>query len=127
MSDRATWQKRLVNYIIDTVCIIVIFIILLRIIPYAVKGLPFDFELDVNIVLLVIYVLYYLILEGLTGRTVGKVLTKTRTVNFQEKRPSIGQVLIRTLMRLLFIEVFSFFSKIPDGWHDRVSNTKVIE
>lgn len=126
MSNRATWQKRFINYIIDAVCIIVLFIILLRIIPYLVKGLPFDFEIDINIILLIVYVLYYLLLESLTGKTVGKLLTRTRVVNYQGKRPSVGQIIARTLIRLLFIEVFSFMTRVPDGWHDRVSNTEVI-
>ena len=52
--------------------------------------------------LLVIVVLYYVLLEGLAGRTVGKILTGIRVVDAETGgRPGIVSALVRTLLRLI--------------------------
>jgi uncharacterized RDD family membrane protein YckC len=53
-------------------------------------------------VLLVIVVLYYVLMEGLTGRTVGKLVTGIRVVDEATGRsPSLGQAVLRTLLRII--------------------------
>jgi uncharacterized RDD family membrane protein YckC len=52
--------------------------------------------------LLVFVVLYYVVLEGLFGRTVGKILTGIRVVDTETGgRPGIVSALVRTLLRLI--------------------------
>lgn len=44
---------------------------------------------------------YFPASEALFGRTLGKFVTRTRVVNASGQRPSLGQVVIRTLFRLI--------------------------
>jgi len=69
---------------------------------------------------------YYLFCEGVFGVTVGKLLTRTRVVALNGGRASFAQIFGRTLSRFVPFEAFSFFGKLPTGWHDRWSNTRVI-
>lgn len=125
--DYAIWYKRLINYIVDIVCILLVFYIILRILPYTLKYLPFDFEIDLNIILLVVYLIYFIFLESINGRTVGKYFTNTKVVGANGNKPSFGNIIIRTLVRLTTIDALSFLSERPIGWHDSISKTEVIE
>ena len=71
--------------------------------------------------------MYYIIFEGINGKTIGKYITKTKVVSINRKKASITRILIRSIIRIFLIEVFSFFSKRPIGWHDSISGTYVIE
>lgn len=44
---------------------------------------------------------YFPVMEALTGRTVGKFVTRTRVVDATGGRPSLVQALVRTLFRLI--------------------------
>jgi uncharacterized RDD family membrane protein YckC len=68
---------------------------------------------------------YYVLMEGLSGRTLGKLITGTRVVTESGDRPSFGQIVKRTWLRAVPLEAFSFFGARP-GWHDRWSKTRVI-
>ena len=125
--DYAIWYKRLINYIVDIVSILLVFYIILRILPYTLKYLPFDFEIDLNIILLVVYLIYFIFLESINGRTVGKYFTNTKVVGANGNKPSFGNIIIRTLVRLTTIDALSFLSERPIGWHDSISKTEVIE
>jgi uncharacterized RDD family membrane protein YckC len=74
---------------------------------------------------LAVFVLYYVPSEFLTGRTLGKLVTRTRVVATSGDRPTFGQVLGRTLLRLVPLESLTFFARGP-GLHDRTSNTRVV-
>jgi uncharacterized RDD family membrane protein YckC len=75
--------------------------------------------------LLVIF-LYYVVLEGTTGRTIGKLVTGTRVVTVNGGKPTFGQILGRTLARFIPFEPFSFLGSTNTGWHDRMSKTRVV-
>lgn len=126
MNKNPIWTKRLINFLVDTASIIVLFFLLLRILPFVLKNVPFDFSFDVNIVLAFVFIAYYLIFEGVSGRTIGKYLTRTKVVNANGEKPKFTQIFFRTLIRVLFIEVLSYIAKRPNGWHDKVSNTEVV-
>lgn len=52
--------------------------------------------------LLVTVVLYYVLLEGLTGRTIGKMITGIRVVDAEAGgRPGVVSAVVRTLLRLV--------------------------
>lgn len=70
---------------------------------------------------------YHVVLEGTTGRTIGKLVTGTRVVNEAGGKPTFGQIVIRSLARFVPFEPFSFFGASPRGWHDRWSKTRVIK
>ncbi len=72
-----------------------------------------------------IYVAYYAFFETLTkGRTIGKMVTKTRAVRLDGTPINFNDALKRSLVRIIPIEAFSAFGGNP--WHDRWTNTKVI-
>ncbi len=127
MKKYASWKKRLINYIIDTFSILLLFNLTLEFLPYIAKYIPFDFEMSFDVILLIIFLSYYIIFEGITGKTLGKFLTKTKVQSNEGNKPKFINIIIRTLVRLIFIEVISFFSQHPLGWHDSISKTQVIE
>lgn len=75
---------------------------------------------------MVVFLLYYIATEGAFGRTFGKVLTRTHVVTDSGARPGLGQVAIRSLIRLVPFEFFSAFRKDALMWHDSVSGTRVV-
>jgi len=125
--ENAIWYKRLINYIVDIGCILLVFYVILRILPYMLKYLPFDFEMDLNIILVVVYLIYFILLESINGRTIGKYFTNTKVVGANGNKPSFGNIIIRTLVRLTTIDALSYLSERPIGWHDSISKTEVIE
>ncbi|MCB0835468.1 MAG: RDD family protein [Bacteroidetes bacterium] len=130
----ASTNKRLANYIIDTVLIYIlalgfnsIYIIVINekldlgvAENYLLSGLGFF-----NFVL---WALYYFILELGTGKSVGKMITKTRVVNEMGEPPDPKQIIWRSLARLIPFDVFTYLDKNPPrGWHDKLSKTQVAE
>jgi uncharacterized RDD family membrane protein YckC len=68
---------------------------------------------------------YYVVLEATLGRTLGKFVSGTRVVTESGGKPTVGQILLRSLVRLVPFEWASFLGSSP-GWHDRWSKTRVI-
>ncbi len=73
-----------------------------------------------------VLVLYYLSSEALFGRTLGKLVTRTRVVSESGGPATFWQLLMRTLYRLMPFEGFSFLATRRPGWHDRWSKTRVV-
>lgn len=69
---------------------------------------------------------YYIFFEGLFRRTPAKFLTKTIVVNETGGKPEFTQIIIRSFARFIPFEAFSFLGDGP-GWHDTLSNTRVIK
>jgi uncharacterized RDD family membrane protein YckC len=75
---------------------------------------------------LLLRIVYLSVLEGVFGRTIGKLLTGTMVVREDGGTPSVGQIIGRTFVRFVPFEPFSFFGGAPNGWHDRWSGTRVV-
>lgn len=75
---------------------------------------------------LLAWFLYYVILENTYGKTLGKMLTKTTVVGINGDKPELRQIILRTLVRLVPLEVFSFIGSNPVGWHDKWAKTVVV-
>jgi len=73
------------------------------------------------------FILYYVFFENKYQKTPGKMLTKTKVVNMKGEKPTLADIFVRTLLRLItpFDAVSFLFSK--NGLHDRLSHTKVIK
>ena len=79
-----------------------------------------------GIVFLVFSILgYYVILESAFGWTFGKLITGTRVVDDDGRKPGVLRVLGRTLARFIPFEPFSFLFANA-GWHDSLSGTRVV-
>ncbi|MFL0683824.1 MAG: RDD family protein [Algoriphagus aquaeductus] len=73
------------------------------------------------------YFVYYFFFEFAFGKTIGKMITKTKVVSeASNSRPSIAQILIRTLVRIIPIYFLSHFF-IGKGLHDHFSKTILIK
>lgn len=81
-----------------------------------------DYIIDI-----IILVIYYNIIEALTGRSIGKYVTKTKIVLEDGSKPDFQQILIRTLCRLIPFDAFSFLGAEARGWHDSLSKTFVVD
>ena len=131
----ASKEKRFVNSLIDTLCyyiIVVIFGILLGI-TFAILAPQYLYVFDENhpgleyLVAFCIYSFYYITMETLTGRTVGKLITKTKVVDSNGNIPSFKAILIRTLCRFIPFDAFSYLGNDSSGWHDKFSKTMVVK
>jgi uncharacterized RDD family membrane protein YckC len=77
---------------------------------------------------IVFLLFYYVPQEANNGRTLGKLIMKTRAVSADGRSLSFGQALARTLCRLIPFEAFSFLGGdgFPRGWHDTIPKTRVV-
>lgn len=74
-----------------------------------------------------IYVVFYTILESLTQRTIGKLVTQTKVVLENGEKPTADVILLRSLARVIPFEPFSFLGNSPRGWHDTLTKTCVVD
>jgi len=76
----------------------------------------------------IIGLIFYTFFEYNWGKTPAKFITRTKVVMNNGKKPGFWGVVVRTLIRFIPFEAFSFLgSKNPTGWHDRWSKTIVID
>jgi len=75
----------------------------------------------------IILIIYYLTIESLTARSIGKYITKTKVVLYDGSRPTFYEILVRTLCRIIPFEQFSFLGEDGKGWHDSISKTYVVD
>jgi uncharacterized RDD family membrane protein YckC len=68
---------------------------------------------------------YYIFFEGIWARTPGKLIFGTVVITELGTKPPIGQIIKRTLCRLIPFEAFSFLGS-GRGWHDSISKTRVV-
>lgn len=75
-----------------------------------------------------VLVIYYLIFEATTGRSLGKLITGTKVVTAdQQHRASFLQILGRSIARLIPFEQFSILTSDHRMWHDSLSKTIVVD
>jgi len=84
-------------------------------------------ESESYFIYLVSIFLFYIFFEYNWGKTPGKFITRTKVVNSEGERPTLTQVIMRTLCRFIPFEVFSFLGSRPVGLHDKIAGTVVIE
>ncbi len=70
---------------------------------------------------------YYTACERVGGRTLGKLLTGTLVITTEGTRPTLKQIVGRSLSRCVPFEPFSFLGGSPSGWHDKWSGTCVVD
>ena len=70
--------------------------------------------------------IYYTFFEALFSRTPGKWITYSKVVNRQGKKPSFFQIIVRSITRLIIIDLF-FIPFLDKTLHDFTSKTEVVE
>ncbi len=121
-------KTRFANYIIDLFTLLVLDIVFFLIAPLILdeSTLVFIVELPDIVLGSILSILYYFSLEFFTNRTLGKLVTGTSVIAQSGEKPSVSQILIRTLSRLIPFEVLSFLFD-DRGWHDKISKTFVVK
>ena len=112
--------KRLLNFLIDTTIFTIVIFCFLSIFKNII---PKENALWVS---LIVYFLYYFISEYFFNDTIGKIITKTRIISVQGSKVLFWQIVARTFMRLIIIDLFSYLF-MKKGLHDLVSKTELIE
>jgi len=74
----------------------------------------------------VVGIAYYITLETLTGRSMAKLITRTKVVMENGEKANFEAILIRSLCRFIPFNPLSFLGESSRGWHDTLSKTKVI-
>ncbi len=126
--DLATIQKRMVNSLIDSTIGLFVFTVIVGILA-VVLGLTTADEIESgeSIISLVAYFGYYIFCEVVWGKTLGKLITKTKVVMANGTKPSLPAIVGRTFCRLIPFDALSFFfGSSPAGWHDKFSKTRVV-
>lgn len=132
-TEETSKGKRFANYIIDVIAmyIMAIFFMVAYTLfvgisdPAALEELANNNSLSYFIgALLTLF--YYTLMEATTGRTIGKLITKTKVVDANGDKPDFGSAFIRSLCRCVPFEAFSFLFA-DKGWHDNWSNTRVVD
>lgn len=59
-------------------------------------------------------------------KTIAKMITKTKVTNHQGDRPHLLVLLVRSIIRLIPFEPFSFLNNESSGWHDKMTDSIVI-
>jgi len=129
-------HKRFFNRVLDVALLIYIVYTYHDWWSYVIQSkldrIPFAFLLNNPIVIVVLESLflltYYIIMEYFFRTTFGKVITGTTIVHARGGYPSLGAIIGRSFCRLLPADAISFFfSDEKRGWHDKFSNTGVVE
>jgi uncharacterized RDD family membrane protein YckC len=80
-----------------------------------------------GLLLVITYYFYCLISELSTKTTLGKKIFNIKVLSKNNDTPTSSQIFMRFLCRMIPFDPFSFISKRPRGWHDKLSSTKVVE
>ncbi|RMG21954.1 MAG: RDD family protein [Bacteroidetes bacterium] len=124
-------DKRFVHLLVDTVSI------------YALMFIGFFFvgiylglsnanvgENTLNLIAYMLYFIthfaYYITMESTLGKTLGKIITRTRVLDEMGQKPTSMQIVGRSFARLIPFDALSFLFGYT-GWHDSLSRTVVVE
>ena len=123
----AIWWRRLLGWLFDLSVLVVLFRLLgswfLDQFIWSQDGF---WIVALLVMMLVIPVGYYVVCEYIWGRTIGKFVTGTLVVDLNGNKPTGGVVLLRSVLRFVLVDVLTFFSSHPIGWHDFLSGTRVV-
>ena len=131
--DYAANYKRISNYFIDVLAVSIVGI-LIEVFVVKFYGMDSGFytmflkdTFGRLVFIAILNMMYYTSFESITGKTLGKYLTKTKVVDSEGKKPVWSTILLRSICRLIPLDQISFLFDFKSGWHDTLSKTIVIE
>lgn len=130
--DASTGQ-RFANYIIDIICFYAVLFVgamfAAAIIPGAAEffaGMEDTNSIVDRIVSLILYGIFMALTEAIfKGRTLGKLITRTKAIRINGEPISFYDAFMRGLSRMVPFEALSGFSGHP--WHDKWTDTRVVK
>lgn len=121
------WWKRLIGFFIDFVIILVIYSLFVSI-SAEIYNTRIDKIYSPLLLISPFIVFYYSLQEYLFNTSIGKMIFKLKVVSAKtNEKPTFSQILIRSLSRLIPIDIFFYLFKRPIGLHDIISKTVVIK
>lgn len=117
--------SRVVNFIADTLIIYLVSLGLSKWYLFYVRFWDYTFMPFYAFFWATLF-LYYFLFEVTICRTPGKFITFTIVRTATGKRPSIGRVLLRSLLRLTIVDAF-FIPFFDRPLHDQLSGTRVVQ
>lgn len=131
---RADTGKRFLNYLIDVLVFYALAfltgIVIAIVSPSIIDNMndSSDFALLDRLITLLAYGTYMGIVEGLfKGKSIGKLITKTRAVNEDGTRIGWDKAFARGFSRAVPFCAFSAFGTPCNPWQDRWTSTMVID
>jgi len=122
-----TREKRLTNNAVDITIVCVVALVVGVIMDVPVAPPSGEIPIERNILLFSVMIPYFLLTETIFGKTVGKMVTKTKVIMLDGTKANFWRITVRTICRFLPFDALSFvFSRLPRGWHDRFSGTVVV-
>ena len=117
--------SRVVNFLVDTIIIALISYGFFKWHNFYVYYWQFTFYPFYLFFYSTLFI-YYTLFELLASRSPGKWLTITVVRDVKGEKPSFLQILLRSLLRLTFIDMF-FIPFFDRPLHDQLSKTRVVE
>ncbi|MBO0938881.1 RDD family protein [Fibrella sp. HMF5335] len=127
--EPASKASRFVNNFIDRIVAIFVTLTLGGMFSYVGRLFSGSEQISGLTVLagVLVFPAYYIILEWKLGKTVGKMITKTRVINDDGGPISLGQAIGRFLCRFIpFDSWVVLFSSSGRGLHDSIADTWVV-
>lgn len=124
--------KRFTNFIIDRLLMVVLYQLLLSAtVDNFLETLNLDEMSLLGSNVLIswgVLVFYYTFFEiNMDGKTPGKYFTRTKAVTMNGEPLTSDIIIKRSLARIIPFEPLSYLGVNPLGWHDTLSNTKVVD
>jgi uncharacterized RDD family membrane protein YckC len=130
--EDASTGLRLANYLIDLVTYYISFITLFTVVVLATQSPAMVTWIDElppfvdNLIGMVIYAIFMSLIEGFSkGRSLGKLITGTQAVRWDNQPFSWGNAIGRSFSRIVPLEFLSALWGSP--WHDTWTNTRVVK
>src|ERR1700682_1190504 len=132
--ERSSAGKRLANYFIDLVLFYVLLFVLgivLALLSPSLVSLfrngSSDYRLLDRIITILLYAVYMSAVEAIFGgKSLGKLIARTKAVNLDGSKISTGTAFERGFSRAVPFCVFSAFGSPCDPWQDRWTKTMVV-
>ena len=121
----ASQGKRLINWILDYLAMYG-FVVVVQKLMFLFGFSDYWIEAVVVVFGILMPIIYYVCLESIWGKTIGKFITKTKVVMKDGTKPTPKNIIIRTFCRYIPFDPLTFLDPDkPVGWHDSFSRTIV--
>ncbi|MBW1297916.1 RDD family protein [Aquimarina litoralis] len=118
---------RFVNFLIDFIVGSVLALIVSSVFAFFIQPTgPRLISLIGYLLIFGTFFAYYSIMEIKFQKTIGKFITKTKVVKMNGEKPTEGDIIARTLCRLIPFDRISFVF-VKNGIHDFLSKTTVVK
>ena len=120
-------EDRNLNFLIDMVLILIISSVFVGLSALLFQSVTSSDNPITYFIFFLAYFTYYTSFELILSQTPGKILTNTRVVKKNNKEICLKDALLRTLVRLTGLDLYSYLFGTELGMHDQLTNTKVIK